>query len=146
MLYVDYFHINFSQLPYSVQFSSVAQLCLTLCNPMDCSKPGLSVHHQLPELIQIQVHWVGDAIQPSHPVSSIFPSIRVFSSESVLHIRWPKYWSFSFFYIIIYSLFIDEENQPQGSWIIWQRSRRQQMVELSCKRFNFPKVSLFGWL
>ena len=52
-----------------VQFSSVAQSCLTLCNPMDCSTPGLPVHHQLPEFTQTHVHWVGDAIQPSHPLS-----------------------------------------------------------------------------
>ena len=84
----------------SVQFST--QLCPTLCNLMDCSMPGFSVHHQLPELAQTHGHWVGDAIQPSHPLlspsSSAFnlPSIRVFSSESVLRMRWPKYWSFSF--------------------------------------------------
>ena len=64
--------------------------------------PGLPVHHQLPEFTQTHVHWVSDAIQPSHPLSSlllppsIFPSIRVFSNESALCIRWPKYWSFSF--------------------------------------------------
>ena len=68
---------------------------------MDYSTPSLSVHHQLPESIQTHVRWVGDAIQPSHTLSSlllpsIFPSIRVFSNESVLCIRWPKYWSFSF--------------------------------------------------
>ena len=85
----------------SVQFSSVAQSSLTLCDPMNCSTPGLPVHHQLQEPTQTHVHWVGDAIQPSHPLSSpspalVFPSIGVFSSESVLHIRWPKYWSFSF--------------------------------------------------
>ena len=51
-----------------VQFSSVTQSCLTLCDPMDCSTPGLPVHHQLPEFNQTHVHWVGDAIQPSHPV------------------------------------------------------------------------------
>ena len=85
----------------SVQFSSVAQVCLTLCDPMDCSTPGLPVHHQLPKFTQTHVHWVSDAIQPLHPLStlspptSIFSSIRVCSSESVLHIRWPKYWSFS---------------------------------------------------
>ena len=84
-------------------FSSVQLLSpVQLRNPMDCSTPGLPVHHQLPEFIQTHVHWVGDAIQPSHPLSSpspptpIFPSIRVFSNESVLHIRWAKYWSFSF--------------------------------------------------
>ena len=86
----------------SHQFSSVAQSCLTLCDPMDCSMPGLPVHPQLLELAQTQVHWVSDAIQPPHPQSSlllltlIFPSIRVSSNESPLHIRWPKYWSFSF--------------------------------------------------
>ena len=57
----------------SVQFSSVAQLCLTLCDPMNCSTPGLPVHHQLPEFTQTHVHWVSDAIQPSHPLSSPSP-------------------------------------------------------------------------
>ena len=82
-------------------FSSV-QSPPTLCDPMDHSMPGLPVYHQLPEFTQTHVHWVGDAIQPSHPQSSllltpsIFPSIRVFSNESVLHIMWPKYWTFSF--------------------------------------------------
>ena len=80
----------------SVQFNSVAQFCPTLCNPMDCSTPDFLVHHQLPELTQTHVHWVGDAIQPSHPLSSllllpsVFPSIRVFSKGSALRIRWPK--------------------------------------------------------
>ena len=69
---------------------------------MDCSTPGLPGHHQLPEFTQTHVHRVGDAIQSSHPLSfpsppaPILPSIRVFSNESVLLIRWPKYWSFSF--------------------------------------------------
>ena len=65
-----------------VQFSSVTQSCLTLCNPMDCSTPGLPVHHQLPEFNQTHVHWVGDAILSCRPLlllPSIFPSIRVFS-------------------------------------------------------------------
>ena len=75
------------------QFSSVTQSGLTLCHPMDCSTPGLPVHRQLPEFTQTHIHWVGDAIQPSHPLStpllllpSILPSIRVFSNESVLRI------------------------------------------------------------
>ena len=82
--------------------SSVAQSCPTLCNPMDCNMPGLPVHHQLPELAQTHVHRVSDAIQPFHLLSpllllpSIFPSIRVFSSESVFLIKWPKDWTFSF--------------------------------------------------
>ena len=80
-----------------LQFSSVAQSCPTLCDPMNRSMPGLPVHHQLPEFTQTHVHWVRDAIQPSHPLSSpIPPSIRVFPNESTLHMRWPKYWSFSF--------------------------------------------------
>ena len=82
---------------HSVQFSSVAQSCPTLCNPMDYSMPGFPVHHQLPELAQTHVHWVSDTIQPCHLLLlSIFPSIRVFSNESFLHIRWPNYWSLSF--------------------------------------------------
>ena len=81
-------------------FSSVSQSFPTLWNPMDSSTPGLPVHHQLLEFTQTHVYWVGDAIQPSHPLlspspASIFCSIRVFSNESALHIRWPKYWSFS---------------------------------------------------
>ena len=66
---------------------------------MDCSMPGLPVHHYLLEFAQTHVHWIDDAVQPSHPrcplllLPSIFPSIRVFSNESALHIRWPKYWS-----------------------------------------------------
>ena len=70
--------------------------------PLDCSTPGFPVHHQLLEFTHIHVHRVSDAIQPSHPLSSpsllpsVFPSIGVFSNESVLCIRWPKYWSFSF--------------------------------------------------
>ena len=69
---------------------------------MNRSTPGLPVHHELPESTQTHVHRVGDAIQPSYPLSSllllpsIFPSIGVFSNESALRIRWPKYWSFSF--------------------------------------------------
>ena len=91
----------FCPLP-TFQFSSVAQLCPTLCDPMNCSIPDLHVHHQLPEFTQTHVHRVGDAIQPSLLCRRLFllplipPSIRVFSSESTLHIRWPKYWSFSF--------------------------------------------------
>ena len=69
---------------------------------MNRSTPGLPVHHQLPEFTQTHVHQVSDAIQPSHPLSSLLllppipPSIRIFSKESTLRIRWPKYWSFSF--------------------------------------------------
>ena len=84
------------------QFSSVQSLSsVRLCNSMNRSMPGLPVHHQLPEFTQTHVHQVSDAIQPSHPLSSpsppaLFPRIRVFSNESTLHMRWPKYWSLSF--------------------------------------------------
>ena len=80
---------------------SVAQSCPTLCDPKDCSTPGFPVLHHLPELSQTHVHCVSDAIQPSHPLvllllPLIFCSIRDFSNESVLCIRWPEIWSFSF--------------------------------------------------
>ena len=84
------------------QFScSFTQSCPALRNSMNCSTPGFPVHHQLLELAQTHVHQVSDAIQPSHPLSSPSPpafnffSIRIFSNESVLPIRWPKYWSFN---------------------------------------------------
>ena len=96
------------------QFSSVAQLCPTLCNPMNRSTPGLPVHHQLPESTQTEVHWAGVLIFccPLLLLSQPFPTIlssvipfssclnlsqhQVFSNESALCIRWSKYWSFSF--------------------------------------------------
>ena len=85
----------------SVQFNSVAQSCPTLCDSMNCSRPGLPVYHQLPELLKLMSI---ESVMPSnhlilgHPLllPSIFPNITVFSSESALCIRWPKYWSFSF--------------------------------------------------
>ena len=85
------------------QFSSVAQSCPTLCNPMDCSMPGFPVHHNSRSLLKLMS--IESAMPSNQPIlyhlllflPSIFPSIRVFSNESVLHIRWPKYWSFSFF-------------------------------------------------
>ena len=85
-----------------MRYLSSVQSCLTLCSSMDCSTPGFPVHHQLPELAQIHAYRIRDTIQPSHPLlsllllPSIFPSIGVISIESALHIRWPKYWSFSF--------------------------------------------------
>ena len=84
------------------QSSSVDQSCPTLCNPMDCSRPGFPVHHQLSECTQ--THGIKSVIPSNHLIfcrplllpPSIFVSVRVFSNESVLRIRWPKYWSFSF--------------------------------------------------
>ena len=68
----------------SVQFSSVAQLCLTLCDPMNYSTPGLPVHHQLPEFTQTHVHRVGDDIQPSHPLSSPSPAFNPSQNQSFI--------------------------------------------------------------
>ena len=82
------------------QFSSVAQSCLTRCDLMDCSTPGFPVHHHFPELAQTQVHGVVFSSKHlCHPLlllPSVFLSIKVFSSQSILPIRWPKYWNFSF--------------------------------------------------
>ena len=86
----------------SVQFSPVAQLCMTLCDPMDCRRSGLHVLHQLPEFTKLMLI---ELVRPSNHLilccpllllPSIFPSIRVFSNKSALCVRWPKYWGFSF--------------------------------------------------
>ena len=94
-------HMCVSCIP-CVQFSSVAQSCPTLCDPMNHSTPGLPVHHHLPKFTQTHVHQVGDAIQPSHPQSSPSPPAPNPSQHQGLFqcvssgIRWPKYRSFSF--------------------------------------------------
>ena len=84
---------------------SVAKSCLTPCNPMDCSTPGFPVLHYLLHFAQTHVHWVGDAIQPSHPLMPPFPpalnpsqhqGLFKWVSSDTMSIRWPKYWSFSF--------------------------------------------------
>ena len=130
-------------------FSSVTQSCPTLCNPMNRSTPGLPVHHQLPEFTQAHVHGVGDAIQPSHPLSS--PSPRAFnlsqqwglSSESALPIRWPKYWSFSF----SISPFNEHPGSPLGwtGWISLQSkglSRVFSNTTVQKKQFFCAQLSL----
>ena len=85
----------------SQSVSSVTQLCPALCDPMNRSTPGLPVHHQLPEFTQMSIESVMPSshlilCRPLLLLPSIFPSIRVFSNESALRMRWPKYWSFSF--------------------------------------------------
>ena len=91
---LSHYSLNYRRL--YIQIRSVAQLCLTLCDPMKRSTPGLPVHHQLPEFTQTHVHW---SVMPSNHLirccplfllPSIFPSIRVFSNELALRIRWPK--------------------------------------------------------
>ena len=97
--YLDFFNVSILVM---INISSVAQLCPALCDPMDCSTPGFPVHYQLADLAQ--THIPQSAMPSNHLVLCcpllllplIFPSIRVFSNESVLCIRWPKYWSFSF--------------------------------------------------
>ena len=98
-----YLKINTMNINYtSLHFSSVSQLCLTLCDPMDCSTPSLPVHHHSWFLLKLMS--IESVMPPSHLIlchpllllPSIFPSITVFSNESVLCISWSKYWSFSF--------------------------------------------------
>ena len=88
-------------LTFQIQFSSVAQSCLTLCDPMNRSTPGLPVHHHLPEFTHTSI----ESVMPSSHLilcppllllPPIPPSIRIFPNESTLHMRWPRYWSFSF--------------------------------------------------
>ena len=83
----------------SIQFSSIQLLSLVwLCDPMDCSTPGIPVHHHLPELAQTHAHWVGDPIQLSHPLLSPYPPALNLSQHQGLFqwVRWPKFWSVSF--------------------------------------------------
>ena len=105
----------------NLAISSVTQSCLTLCDPMDCSMPDFSVHHNsriLLKLMSIESGMPSNHLILCCPLllpPSIFPSTRVFSNESVLHIRWPKYWSFSFN--------INPSNEYSGlislGWIGW---------------------------
>ena len=87
--------LNRWMFPYLL-FSSVAHSCLTLCNPMDYSMPGLPVHQQLLEFTQTHVHHISEDIQPSHPLSSPSPAFNLSQQQGILRIRWPKYWSFNF--------------------------------------------------
>ena len=126
------------------QFSSVAQSCPTLCHPMNYSMPDLPVHHQLPEFTEIHDLWVGDAIKASHPLSSpspapIPPSIRVFSSESALCMRWPKYWSLSF------SIIPSKEHPGQSplEWTGWI-SLQSKGLSRVLSNTTVQKHQLFG--
>ena len=129
----------------------VAQSCPTLCNPMGCRTPGLPVYHQLPEFAQTHAHWVSDAIQPSHPLSSpssprsIFPSIRVFSEESVLCIRCPKYWSFNSASVLLMNI---QDWFPLGwtAWISLQSKRLSRVFSnTTVKKHQFFGVQLSLW-
>ena len=145
---------------------------------MDCSTPGLPVHHQLPEFTQTHVHRVGDAIQPSYPLSSPSPAFNlsqhsVFSNESVLCIRWPKYWSFSFnispsdghsglisfrmdwldlcrrsiqiFYKYIYKYFINILTDQLLFMFIWDNKHSKRALEIMKKKIRFFCQMLTNW-
>ena len=132
----------------SVQFSD--SVVSNSWKPMDRSMPGLPVHHQLLEFTQTHVHWVSDAIQPSHPLLppslllAIFPHIRVFSSKSALHIRWPKYWSFSFSispsneYSGLISFKIDWLDLLAVQGTLQESSPTQQFKSISCLALSLP--------
>ena len=130
--------------------NSVQSLSRVLnCNPMDCSTPGFPVHHQLLELAQTHVHHVGDAIHhlilccPLLLLPSIFPSIRVFPNESVLRIRWPKYWSFSFSIILPMNI---QEWFPLGlTGLISLQSKRlsRDFSSITVQNHQFFGIQLF---
>ena len=137
------------QLCFSPSLISSVQLLsrVRLCNPMNRSTPGLPVHHQLPESTQTHVHQVGDAIQPSHPLSSpsppgIFPSIQVFSNESALHIRCPKYWSFFFsFFFFLASTSVLPMNTQDRSPLEWTGWISLQSKGLSSAPLIFQSIT-----
>ena len=134
-----------------IQFSSVTQSCPTLCDPMDYSMPDFPVHHQLLELAQTYVHRVGDAIQPSSSPAFSLSSIREFSSELVLHIRWPKYWSLSFNISIspyneysgLISFMIDWSDLPavQGTLKSLLQHHSSKASVLQCSAFFIVQLS-----
>ena len=103
--------MNYQFISSIIQFNSVAQLCPTRSNPVDCSMPGFPVHYQILQAAQTQVHRVGDAIHPSHPLSSpspasVFPSIRASSNESVFHTRCQFFTSYLLLrYLIVFIYF-----------------------------------------
>ena len=115
---------------------------------MDCSMPGFPVHYQLPELPQTHVYQVSDAIQPSHPLSSlllppsIFPSIRVFSNESVLRMRWTKYWSFGFSISLPINI---QDWFPLGwtGWISLQSKGLKSLLQHHCSKASILQDSAF---
>ena len=125
----------------SVQFSSVAQLCPTLCDPMDCSTPGFPVHCQLLEFIQTHVHWVSDAIKPSRPLSSPSPPTfslsqhQGFSNELALCIRWPKYTMFFSYYYIFIHIFLHLGSQKTDVFEQWCCRRLLRLTSIA-KRSN----------
>ena len=119
----------------NVQFISVAQSCLTLCDPMDCSTPGLPGYHQLPEFTQTHVHWVGDAIQPSHPLPSPSPAFNLSQHQGLF--QWVSYFFFNIYFfmwtilkifiefVTVLFLFYDLLFWPRGMWDLSSPTRDQ---------------------
>ena len=129
----------------NIQFSSVTQSCLTLCDPMNRSTPGLPVHHQLPEFTQTHIHRVSDAIQPSRPLSSLLlppipPSIKVFSNESTLRTRWPKSWSFSFSIIPSKEIPAIKRNAFESVLMRWMNREPITQSEVNQKEKNKYRI------
>ena len=138
-----------------VHFSLVAQSCPTLCDPMDCSTPGFPVHHQLLEFTQAHVHWVSNAILPSHPLWPPSPPAFnlsqhwVFSNELALHIRWAKYWSFSFSIspskeysgLISFNIYLFELLTVQGTLKNFLQHRSSKSSILWCSAFFMAQLS-----
>ena len=118
---------------------SVAQPCLSLCDPMNCSTPGFPVLHYLPKYVQTHVHWVNDTIQSSHLLSPHSPPVlnvsqhQSLSHELSLHIRWPKYWSFSFS--------ISPSNEIQG----WFPLGLSGLISLLSKRLSRVFSNITVW-
>ena len=107
----------------TVQFSSVAQSCLTLCNPMNCSMPGLPVHHQLPEFIQTHVHRVGDATQPSHPLSSPSPPAPNPSQHQGLF-QW-----------------VNSSHEVAKVWSLWRHTQKNMLLTLKKTTLGMNKFN-----
>ena len=135
---------------YQVQFSSVAQLCLTLCDPMDCSVPGFPVHHHLPKLAQTHLHRVSDAIQPSNLLSALSPPVFNLSQHQGLF-KWvssshqvAKYWNFS--------LSISPSNEYSGlilfriDWFLSPCSPRDSQESSPTPQFNSIDYSALSFL
>ena len=128
----------------SVQSSSVAQSCPTLCDPMNRSTPGLPVHHQLqgpPKPMSIELVMPSNHLILCHPLlllPSIFPSIRVFPSESTLRMRWPKYWSFSF------SISLSNEHPGLISfrmvWLVHIKKKKKSLKQSELLARSFPVI------
>ena len=145
---MTHMHFHLHTYSHAHQFSSVAQSCVILCEPMNRSTPGLPVHHQLPEFTQTHVHRVGDAIQPSHPLSSLLllppmpPSIRVFSNESTLVIH--KQLSILYWILFPYRLL---QNTEQSSLCYTVRPCRlfyiQYWVYVNPNLLIYPSPSSF---